>query len=47
MQKMTSLILALAAGLTVASTARAAEWTVVSEKTVSGFGLNESVAYDP
>ncbi|HEY5279031.1 MAG TPA: hypothetical protein VIJ67_04695 [Pseudolabrys sp.] len=47
MQKMTSLILALAAGLSLASTARAAEWTVVSEKTVNGFGHNESVAYDP
>src|SRR6185312_4921430 len=47
MHKLMSPILALAAGLTLVSTARAAEWTVISDKTVSGFGHNESVAYDP
>ena len=47
MQKMTSLVLALAAALAFASAAQAAEWKVISEKTVSGFGHNESVAYDP
>ncbi|HXD45413.1 MAG TPA: hypothetical protein VN655_09800 [Pseudolabrys sp.] len=46
MHKLMSPILALAAGLTLVSTARAAEWTVISDKTVSGFGHNESVAYD-
>jgi len=45
MQK--TMMLALAAGLALASAAQAAEWKVVSDKTVSGFGHNESVAWDP
>lgn len=47
MQKTISLALALAAGLTLVSAARAAEWKVISDKTVEGFGHNESVAWDP
>ena len=47
MSRSQSLILALAAGLALATAAQAAEWKVVSDKTVSGFGHNESVAYDP
>lgn len=47
MHRMISPALALVAGLTVASAARAAQWTVVSDKIVGGFGHNESVAYDP
>jgi len=46
MKRMVSLALVLAAGLTLASAARAAEWKVISDKTVKGFGHNESVAYD-
>lgn len=47
MQKTISLALALAAGLTLVSAARSAEWKVISDKTVEGFGHNESVAWDP
>lgn len=47
MTKSQSVILALAAGLAFATATEAAEWKVVSDKTVGGFGHNESVAYDP
>ena len=47
MQRMMSLTLALAAGLALASAAQAAEWKVISDKTVEGLGHNESVAWDP
>ena len=47
MGRMLSSILAAAAGLALASAAHAADWKVVSDKTVEGFGHNESVAYDP
>jgi hypothetical protein len=47
MSKSLGLLFAAVAGLTFASAAQGAEWSVVSDKTVSGFGHNESVAYDP
>lgn len=47
MQRITSVMLAITAGLAIAASAHAAEWSVVSDRTVAGFGHNESVAYDP
>lgn len=49
MIKSISIAVTLSAGLAIAAAgaSRAAEWKVVSDKTASGFGHNESVAYDP
>lgn len=47
MGRMLAAGLVLAAGLAFSVTAHAADWKVVSDKTVEGFGHNESVAYDP
>lgn len=49
MIKSFAIAVTLGAGFAIAAAgaSRAAEWKVVSDKTVSGFGHNESVAYDP
>lgn len=46
MRRMQSLIAALVACLALASAAHGAEWKVIADRTFTGFGHNESVAYD-